>query len=141
MEDISTSNDLNDCIVTYSSDDKSGLIDLNTNDGRLLELKQPVSYDKECIGCDAIGFLPNGDLIQVLLNNRKIYKYCFTNKPKEAVPCEHSQINDMELHGSLYGQDTRLFCSISRTKLFLFVIDSKTLIFQFDLLTMNLERQ
>jgi hypothetical protein len=117
------------------------LIDLNrdrTSKDRFLELKRPISRD------DAIGFLPNGDLIQVSLSDRKIYKYCLTDKPKDTVPWKYSQINDVEISESLYGQYgqvTKLSCSICRTKLFLIVKNKPTLILQFNLSTMNLERQ
>ncbi|RIA78644.1 hypothetical protein C1645_842773 [Glomus cerebriforme] len=67
--------------------------------------------------------------------------YCLKDKPKDTAPWEYSQINDIEITKSLYGQDTKFFCSIYRTKLFLIVKDRKTLILQFDLLTRNLERQ
>jgi hypothetical protein len=124
-----------------------GFIDLNsdrTNSERFLKLERYVSCEDEegSFGRDAIGFLPNGDLIQVSLSNSQIYKYCLTDKPtKDTDTWECSQINDIEIPESLYGQVTKLSCSICRTKLFLFVRDSKTLILQFDLLTMNLERQ
>jgi hypothetical protein len=121
------------------------LIDLNrdrtSNSDRFLELKHPVSCRHgEYFGHDAIGFLPNGDLIQVSLRNRKIYKYCFTDKPKNTAPWECSQINDIEIPESLYGQ-VALYCYIYQTKLFLIVDGCEEPMFQFDLLTMNLERQ
>ena len=111
------------------------MIDLNsdrTSSDRFLKLKHQVNRS------DSIVFLPNGDLIQVLLGDRKIYKYCFTDKPKNTDPWEYSQINDIAIPKSL---NTKLSCSICRTKLFVFVKSHKTLIHQFDLLTMNLERQ
>ncbi|PKY38559.1 hypothetical protein RhiirA4_451568 [Rhizophagus irregularis] len=120
------------------------LIDLNsdrTNSERFIELKRPVSSchdEARRLGRDSIGFLPNGDLIQVSLSDRKIYKYCF--KDKNIVPWKYSQINDIEIPESLYGQ-VKLHCPIYRTKLFLLVETRKKLILQFDLLTMNLERQ
>ncbi|GBC08630.1 hypothetical protein RclHR1_08270007 [Rhizophagus clarus] len=131
-------------ILSLRRHNKHLLIDLNN--GRTVELKHPVSYEDIYghIGRDAIGFLPNGDLIQVSLKDRKIYKYYLTDKPKNTVPWKYSQINDIEIPESLYDQITRLDCSICRTKLFLIVginFDRKKLIYQFDLLTMNLEKQ
>ena len=76
------------------------MIDLNsdrTSSDRLLKLKHRV-YDD-----DAIGFLPNGDLILVSLGDRKIFKYCFTDKPKNTVPWEYSQIID-KIPESLNGR-------------------------------------
>ncbi|GBB88933.1 hypothetical protein RclHR1_15550003 [Rhizophagus clarus] len=57
-----------------------------TNSDRFLELKRPISRDDYAkhLGRDSIGFLPNGDLIQVSLSDRKIYKYCL--KDKNIVP-------------------------------------------------------
>ncbi|GBB94860.1 hypothetical protein RclHR1_02430001 [Rhizophagus clarus] len=123
---------------------KLWLIDLNDkwNDKRFLELKHPVSGDDR-FGPDAIGFLPNGDLIQVSLSGRKFYKYCLTDKPKNTDPWKCSQINDIEIPESLYDQNTESLCYICRTKLFIFANDDyfRTFSFQqFDLLTMNLER-
>ncbi|RIA90148.1 hypothetical protein C1645_849677 [Glomus cerebriforme] len=123
-------------------------IDLNSDrsSDRFLKLKRPV-YDKGGTSFqngyginnnDAIGFLPNGDLVQVSVRDRKIYKYCFTSKPKNTDPWEYSQINDIKIPESLYSK-FGLYCSIYRTKLFLVVSNRKML--QFDLLTMNLERQ
>ncbi|CAB4392522.1 unnamed protein product [Rhizophagus irregularis] len=81
-----------------------------------------------------MGFLPNGDLIQVSLRDRKIYKYCFTDKPKDTVPWEYSQIIDIEIPESLNGQ---VESAIYRTKLFLNIVNNSKM-FQFDLLTMNM---
>jgi hypothetical protein len=117
------------------------LIDLNsdrTSSDRFLKLKHHQVYQKRdfILGLSVIGFLPNGDLIQVSLRDRKIYKYCFTDKPKNTDPWKYSQINDIKIPESLNGQ---VHCSMYRTKLFLFVTGGKML--QFDLLTMNLERK
>ncbi|GES79935.1 hypothetical protein GLOIN_2v1882411 [Rhizophagus clarus] len=87
---------------------------------------------------DAIGFLPNGDLIKVSVSERKIYKYSFADKPKNTDPWEYSQINDIEIPESLNNK-IRFDCSIYRTKLFL-IVDLRKML-QFDLLTMNLEKQ
>ncbi|GES99663.1 hypothetical protein GLOIN_2v1784920 [Rhizophagus clarus] len=162
-----------DYVVTYSEEDESidkindldelsfilnkkilslnnrRLIDLNSDrtssNDRFLELKHPVfGYDYgSSIGHDAIGFLPYGDLIQVSLGYRKIYKYCLTDKPKETVPWKYSQINDIEIPKSYYHKIDKLTCSICRIKLFLIVAfeSSSKKLLQFDLLTMNLERQ
>jgi hypothetical protein len=110
------------------------LIDLNsdhTSSDRFLKLKHQIDLE------DAIGFLPNGDLIHVLVRGRKIYKYCFTDKPKNTVPWEYSQIIDIVIPESLNNQ-IEFGCYIYLTKLFLMV---ERKILQFDLLTMNLERK
>ena len=76
------------------------MIDLNsdrTSNERFLKLKHQVYYA-------TIGFLPNGDLIQVSLGDRKIYKYCFTDRPKNTDSWEYSQIDDMKIPESLYSQ-------------------------------------
>ncbi|CAB5211857.1 unnamed protein product [Rhizophagus irregularis] len=122
------------------------LIDFNsdrTSSNRFLELKHRVSYyDLDRIGPDGIGFLPNGDLIQVSLRNRKIYKYCLTDKPKNTDLWEYSQINDIEIPESLYSQALQLARSLCRTKLFILVEGYyKSLLIQYDLLTMNFESQ
>ncbi|PKY59850.1 hypothetical protein RhiirA4_482956, partial [Rhizophagus irregularis] len=116
------------------------LIDLNSDrtssSDRFLKLEYPISCE-----CDAIGFLPNGDLINVSTDDRKIYKYCFTDKPKNTDPWECSQINKIEIPES-FDQDEFDFESfIYQTKLFIIFDGCETLILQFDLLEMNLERQ
>ncbi|PKY40909.1 hypothetical protein RhiirA4_539200 [Rhizophagus irregularis] len=133
-------------ILSLYGYNKHWLIDLNsdrTNNERFLKLKQPVDCEKniyQFFSNDAIGFLPN-DLIQVSVRNRKIYKYCLKDRPINTVLWEYSQINDIEIPESLYGQVKNLRCTICRTKLFLIVKGCKTTILQFDLLKMNLERQ
>ncbi|GBB88353.1 hypothetical protein RclHR1_14910001 [Rhizophagus clarus] len=104
--------DSDNYVVTYSSEDQSvlgwtisivGLIDLNSDrasSNRFLELKHPVSvfncyYDH--VERSTIGFLPNGDLIQVSLSEHKIYKYYLTDKPKNTDPWKYSQIYDIDL--------------------------------------------
>ncbi|RIA84731.1 hypothetical protein C1645_831819 [Glomus cerebriforme] len=118
--------------------DRHCIIDLNNNrasSDRFLELKNDDVYE------DSIGFLPNGDLIQVsLYNDSKIYKYCFTNKPNNTASWEYSQIYDIEDLENL-KEYTYKCCIICRTKLFLFVRQEGMLILQFDLLTMTLDRQ
>ncbi|CAB4440226.1 unnamed protein product [Rhizophagus irregularis] len=116
------------------------LINLNSNhtssSDRFLKLEYPISCE-----CDAIRFLPNGDLINVSTDDRKIYKYCFTDKPKNTDPWECSQINKIEIPES-FDQDEFDFESfIYQTKLFIIFDGCETLILQFDLLEMNLERQ
>ncbi|GES87350.1 hypothetical protein GLOIN_2v1784920 [Rhizophagus clarus] len=69
------------------------------------------------------------------LGNRKIYKYSFTDKPKNTVPWEYSQINNIKIPNDQFG----LKCSMYRTKLFL-IVDNR-ITYQFDLLTMNLEKK
>ncbi|GES73562.1 hypothetical protein GLOIN_2v1784920 [Rhizophagus clarus] len=116
------------------------LIDLNndrTSSDRFLKLKHQVYQNLNFVLKNAaIGFLPNGDLIQISLGDHKIYKYCFTDKPKNTVPWKYSQINDIKIPERL-NDKVRHF--MYQTKLFLFVIGSKML--QFDLFTMNLERK
>ncbi|CAB4444692.1 unnamed protein product [Rhizophagus irregularis] len=131
---------LNKKLLLFNDD---WFIDLNsdrTNRDRFLELKHPISRYED----DHIGFLPNGDLVHVSLSGGKIYKYYLKDKPKNANLWEYSQINDIVIPESLYDQITKLSCSVYQTKLFLIVKivnDNKALILQFDLLTMNLERQ
>ncbi|CAB5355561.1 unnamed protein product [Rhizophagus irregularis] len=120
---------------------KNWLIDLSGE--RLLELKQPIYCKHGRFGKDAIGFLLNGDLIQVSVNDRKIYKYCLKDKPENTAHWKYSQIYDIEiLENYLSSQFTEINCSIYQTKLFLIVKkeNNETLILQFDLLTMNLEK-
>ncbi|CAB4387717.1 unnamed protein product [Rhizophagus irregularis] len=110
------------------------LIDLNsdrTSSDRFLKLK------KYRVVRSAFGFLPNGDLIYASEIDHKIYKYCFTDKPKDTVPWEYSQIIDIEIPDSLNGH---VELAIYQTKLFLNINDNSKM-FQFDLLTMNLERK
>ncbi|GBC10895.2 hypothetical protein GLOIN_2v1784920 [Rhizophagus irregularis DAOM 181602=DAOM 197198] len=128
-------------ILLLRNDINYWLIDLNsdrTSSDRFLKLKHQVSQNIAYYFFNIIGFLPNGDLIQVLVKDRKIYKYCFTDKPKNTVPWEYSQINDIKSPQCLNDKSI-LRCFIYQTKLFLSVCDNKT--FQFDLLTMNLERK
>ncbi|CAB4427946.1 unnamed protein product [Rhizophagus irregularis] len=110
------------------------LIDLSGK--RFLKLKNPIGEQ------DVIGFLFNGDLIQVSPNNRKIYKYSLKDMPKNTDPWEYSQIYDIEIPENFYDQFTNMDCFIRQTKLFLIVRKKNrgTLILQFDLFTMNLER-
>ncbi|UZO29101.1 uncharacterized protein OCT59_022591 [Rhizophagus irregularis] len=129
---------------TKGNDRSHFIIDLNNNraSDRFLKLKNDyVNYVNE----NSIGFLPNGDLIQAKVynnrNNCKIYKYCFTNKPNNTASREYSQIYDIEDLENL-KKCTHIKCNICRTKLFLFVKQkNKSLILQFDLLTMTLDRQ
>ncbi|PKY31900.1 hypothetical protein RhiirB3_393647 [Rhizophagus irregularis] len=127
--------------IYYSG--KHWLIDLNndrTSSDRFLKLKNPISCGVGEFGHNAIGFLPNGDLIHVSSSDRKIYKYRLTDKPKNKVPWECSQIIDIKIPKDLINSQINLdYCPIYRTKLFLIVNYNKML--QFDLLTMNLERQ
>ncbi|GBC02522.1 hypothetical protein RclHR1_04660015 [Rhizophagus clarus] len=158
-----------DYVVTYSSEDKSVLgwsikengpqpdiyfkideidrIDKLELDYSVLSKKILLLCDKDNPSSDicnrraAIGFLPNGDLIQVLGNDCKIYKYCFTDKPKNTVPWEYSQINDIKILKSINKQHI-LDCTIYQTKLFLFVyVTDPYKALQIDLLTMNLEKE
>ncbi|PKY30391.1 hypothetical protein RhiirB3_486260 [Rhizophagus irregularis] len=92
------------------------LIDLNSDlSKRYLELKCPYSLTEYGYSSSqqAIGFLPEGDLIQVTIKDRKICK--FTDKPKIAASWEYSQIYDIEIHDSYGGFD----CFICQSKLFL----------------------
>ncbi|CAB4447056.1 unnamed protein product [Rhizophagus irregularis] len=119
------------------------LIDLNSDrlsSSRYLELKCPYSFTEYSyvLSRQAIGFLPEGDLIQVTIKDRKICKFCFTNKPKITASWEYSQIYDIEIHDSYRNMG----CYISQSKLFLLgFLDFKTLILQFNLSTMTLDNQ
>ncbi|PKY49663.1 hypothetical protein RhiirA4_545423 [Rhizophagus irregularis] len=124
-------NDRNHFIIDLNNDRASG--------DRFLELKNDYVYN------NSIGFLPNGDLIQVKLdnndNNSNIYKYCFTNKPNNTASWEYSQIYDIEDLKN-FKENTFISCNICRTKLFLFVRkEYKAVMLQFDLLTMTLDKQ
>ncbi|GBB89835.1 hypothetical protein RclHR1_16670003 [Rhizophagus clarus] len=126
-------------ILLLRDDENYWLIDLNsdrTSSDRFLKLKHQV-YQNIALYYDVIGFLPNGDLIRVLVKDRKIYKYCFTDKPKNTVPWEYSQINDIKIPQCL--NERSFECFMYQTKLFLLVCGNK--MHQFDLLTMNLERK
>ncbi|GET59298.1 hypothetical protein GLOIN_2v1784920 [Rhizophagus irregularis DAOM 181602=DAOM 197198] len=110
-------------LLLRSIEDNYWLVDLNgdrTSSDRFLKLKHQV-YQKYnfSFGYTYIGSLPNGDLIQVSPGDHKIYKYHFTDKPKNTVPWEYSQIIDIEIPESLNGQVEG--CSIYQTKLFLIV--------------------
>ncbi|CAB5394988.1 unnamed protein product [Rhizophagus irregularis] len=119
------------------------LIDLNddrtSSSKPFLQLNHPANSGHSNVDdIDNIGFFPNGDLVRVSLSDRKIYKYLITDKPKNTDPWKISQINDIDIPESLYIRDTRL----CRTKLFLLGGNrDRTLMLQFDLLTMNFERQ
>ncbi|CAG8447076.1 4523_t:CDS:2 [Rhizophagus irregularis] len=132
-------------VVTYSRKDKSVLgwsIDIEKNSPQQPDVyfKNPISCGVGEFGHNAIGFLPNGDLIHVSSSDHKIYKYRLIDKPKNKVPWECSQIIDIKIPKDLInGQINLKYCPIYRTKLFLIVNYNKML--QFDLLTMNLERQ
>lgn len=95
-----------------------GLIDLSGK--RFLKLKNPIGEQ------DVIGFLFNGDLIQVSPNDRKIYKYSLKDKPKNTDPWEYSQIYDIEIPENFYDQFTNMDCFIRQTKLFLIVRKKKS---------------
>src|SRR5436853_594018 len=71
-----------------------------------------------------MGFLPNGDLIVVSLDNElkdyKIYLYPFENKPiTNSTLWEYSQIYDIEIPESLKGEREPIKCFIYQEKLFL----------------------
>ncbi|RGB39355.1 hypothetical protein C1646_664684 [Rhizophagus diaphanus] len=82
---------------------KHWLIDFNsdrTGDTGFLELENTVNCvdsDNGHYGRDTIGFLPNGDLIQVSLINKKIYKYRLENKPKNKDGEENSPVEFITL--------------------------------------------
>ncbi|PKY56327.1 hypothetical protein RhiirA4_476554, partial [Rhizophagus irregularis] len=125
-------------ILLLRDNKNNWLIDLNsdrTSSDRFFKLKHQVN--QIYLYYDVIGFLPNGDLIQVLSKDRKIYKYCFTDKPKNTVPWEYSQINDIKIPQCL-NDEIAYECTMYQTKLFLVCVNN---MHQFDLLTMNLERK
>ena len=93
-----------------------------------------------------MGFLPNGDLIVVSLDNElkdyKIYLYPFKNKPTTNTTLwEYSQIYDIEIPESLkdlkieFGFNPK--CFVHQTKLF-FLFYQKLMV-QWNLLTMTLD--
>ena len=61
------------------------LIDLSGDEGQFLQLEhaEKIKFKIDCY--NSFGFLPNGDLIVVSLNDElkeyKIYSYSFKNKP------------------------------------------------------------
>ncbi|CAB4437896.1 unnamed protein product [Rhizophagus irregularis] len=119
------------------------LIDLNSDflsSNRYLELKCPYSLTEysRFPPSQAIGFLPEGDLIQVTIKDRKICKFCFKYKPKTTTSWEYSHIYDIEIHDS-YGC---MSCFICQSKLFLLgFLHFKTVVLQFNLSTMTLDNQ
>ncbi|CAB5375146.1 unnamed protein product [Rhizophagus irregularis] len=93
------------------------LIDLNGDKGRSLQLKHVEGLH---VKRHSIGFLPNGDIILVSLNDKlkdyKIYKY---SKPKtNTISWENYKIYDIEILEGLIKHNTN--CFIYQTKLFLF---------------------
>ena len=105
------------------------LLDLSGDKGRFLQLKHAFfSYE------DPMGFLPNGDLILVSLDDYKIYLYSFINKPTNATLWEYSQIYDIKFHKSLKTHKTK--CFVHQEKLF---FSNEGHLTQWDLSTMRLE--
>lgn len=116
----------------------------------LINLSNKQFFDLEHLSNDdrryTIGFLPDAKckrgtdvhLILVSLCDYRIYEYCLDKIPKD-FKFKYSKIYDIKIPKSL--NEYMLYCSIYKEKLFLFVRNSKTLILQFDLLTMNLDRQ
>jgi hypothetical protein len=93
-----------------------------------------------------MGFLPDGDLILVSLNDElkeyKIYSYSFKNKPATSTTLwECSQIYDIEIPENLIDTDTSdsIGCFIYQTKLFLF--NGLRLMTQWNLSTMTFDTQ
>ena len=94
-----------------------------------------------------MGFLPNGDLIVVLLDNKlkdyKIYLYPFKIKPTANTTLwEYSQIYDIEIPESLKDLKIEfrfnpIKCLVHQTKLF-FLFYQKLMV-QWNLLTMTLD--
>ncbi|PKK70112.1 hypothetical protein RhiirC2_712150 [Rhizophagus irregularis] len=124
-------------VVTYSKENNSVL---GCDHLSYLELKCPYSLTEYAVSPpqQAIGFLPNGDLIQVTMKDLKICKFSFKHKPKITASWEYSQIYDIEI---LDPYDYK-GCFICQTKLFLLGFrDSKTVVLQFNLLTMTLDIQ
>ena len=108
------------------------LIDLSDDEGQYLQLKHAKILPS------SMGFLPNGDLIVMLLNTKKlrdykIYLYSFTNKPTNAILWEYSQIYDIKFHESL-NEHNYTDCFILCQKLFLF---NDGHLIQWDLLKMT----
>ena len=120
-------------------DVQQGLIDFSTSKGRSLQLMHAEKIIGDCN--QPFGFLPNGDLIIVSIDNElkdyKIYLYPFKNKPTaKSTTWKYSQINDIEIPESLKNEDIN--CSVYQTKLFLYGCQSIT---QFDLSTMAFDMQ
>src|SRR5439155_7545238 len=97
------------------------LIDLNNNEGRSLQLMHAEKI--KTYRNPSMGFLPNGDLIIVSLDNElkdyKIYLYSFKNKPTvNSTLWKYSQKYDIEIPESL--KNKRISCYIYQTKLFIY---------------------
>ncbi|GBC06599.1 hypothetical protein RclHR1_06950005 [Rhizophagus clarus] len=91
-----------DYVVTYSEEDESVLgwsVNIEKNGPQ-----QPDVYFK----IDKIDKIDGWMLSYSVLRNRKIYKYSFTDKPKNTVPWEYSQINNIKIPNDQFG----LKCSI-----------------------------
>ena len=116
------------------------LIDLSGGKGRLLRLEHEEEIE---FTYDSVGFLPDGDLILVSLNDEfkdyKIYKYSVNDKPTNKRPWKCSQIYDIEITESLDdGGDDGIRCFIYQTKLF---CSNRQLMFQWDLSEMTFDTQ
>ena len=89
-----------------------------------------------------MGFLPNGDLIVLSLDNElkdcKIYLYPFKNKPTtNSTLWEYSQIYDIEIPESFERELSTIMCFVHQTKLFILFYGK--LMVQWNLLTMTLD--
>src|ERR1051325_2215677 len=119
------------------------LIDLSGDKGQFLQLKYA---ERISISHHSMGFLPNGDLILVSLNNMskdyKIYSYSFINKPTNTTPWEYSQIYDIEFDEEFAEslKNDSIDCFVYQTKLFLFS-NERQLMTQWNLLEMAFDTQ
>ena len=116
------------------------LIDLN-DEGRFLQLEHAEKIKIKESNFKSMGFLPNGDLIIVSLNDEleeyKIYSYSFKNKPATNTIWKCSQIYVIEFPESFKDED--IACFVYQTKLFL--IYECRLMTQWNLLTMTFDMQ
>src|ERR1044072_4153803 len=115
------------------------MIDLSDERGRFLRLNYP---SRLFISPYSTGFLPNGDLILVSLDNElkgyKIYLYSFKNKPTtDKTLWKYSQVYDIDIPECL--KEHNIDCFIYQTKLFLY--SGSNLITQMDLLTLTYDKR
>src|ERR1051325_6094707 len=90
-----------------------GLINLSDDKSQIFKLKHA-----EEIGDYEMGFLPNGNLILVSLDNYKIYSYSLLNKPtRTTTPWGSPQIYDIEVPESVKTtKDAPAKCYVCQTK-------------------------
>ena len=110
------------------------LVDLSDGEGRFLQLEHAEKIEIYRVDADAMGFLPNGDLV-IVSRGYKIYLYSVENKPTTNTTLwKCSQIYDIETTEIL--EYPRSF--VYQTKLFFL---NKRLMIQWNLLEMTFDMQ